>query len=310
MAGLPQDYQDLSASQKRDALWASIQSSTYPSGAALPAQGPGAAAELQLLWPPYLWATFLHSSDALPRGRVKLIHTFGSVCKVSLKINPASRQAFGGPPGYSGIFKSGGAGLLRLSPAKQNFGSFQPGAGLKILISGRPSVNFLIMPTLDGQGNDFNAFRHPYTNVLAPPQDARLRVVAASFAVAVPTLSANAAHRPEDARHLPMLEAAQVQADGTEVPIADVRAPYQIILQPTPEITAAYHVVMQEDMRLSLAQIAAGSLLFEVQVRESATAELESIGSIVMESEFLASGFGDEVLFFQHMRHRVLGGAQ
>ena len=77
----------------------------------------------------------------------------------------------------------------------KNFGSFQPGAGLKILISGRPSVNFLIMPTLDGQGNDFNAFRHPYTNVLAPPQDARLKVVAASFAVAVPTLSANAAHR-------------------------------------------------------------------------------------------------------------------
>ncbi len=107
-----------------------------------------------------------------------------------------------------------------------------------------------------------------------------------------------------------MLEAAQVQADGTEVPIADVRAPYQIILQPTPEITAAYQVVMQEDMRLSLAQIAAGSVLFEVQVRESATAELETIGSIVMESEFLASGFGDEVLFFQHMRHRVLGGAQ
>ncbi len=95
MAGLPQDYQDLSASQKRDALWASIQASTYPAGAALPAQGPGAAAILQLLWPPYLRASFLHSSDALPRGRVRLIHTFGSVCKVSLKINRASRQAFG-----------------------------------------------------------------------------------------------------------------------------------------------------------------------------------------------------------------------
>ena len=84
---------------------------------------------------------------------------------------------------------------MRLSPAKPSFGSFQPGAGLKILIDGRPSVNFLIMPSLDGQGNDLNVFSHGYTNVLEPPRDVRLKVVAASFATAVATLSKDPADR-------------------------------------------------------------------------------------------------------------------
>jgi hypothetical protein len=107
-----------------------------------------------------------------------------------------------------------------------------------------------------------------------------------------------------------MLEAAQVMSDGTAVPAADVSAPYQITLQPTAEITAAYQAVINKDMRLGLGQIAAGSALFEVQVRESASAEPKVIGSIVTESEFLASEFGDKSLFFQHMRHRTIGGAQ
>ena len=92
-AGFPADYQDLIAAQKIDALWGSIQASTYPAATALPTEEPSAAAQLRLLWPPYLWATFLHSSDLMPKGRAKLIHTFGSVCKVSLKINTTSRQA-------------------------------------------------------------------------------------------------------------------------------------------------------------------------------------------------------------------------
>lgn len=107
-----------------------------------------------------------------------------------------------------------------------------------------------------------------------------------------------------------MLEAAQVMSNGTAVPAADVSAPYQITLQPTAEITSAYKAVINDDMRLGLGQIAAGSVLFEVQVRESASAEPEVIGSIVTESEFLASEFGDKSLFFQHMRHRSIGGAQ
>ncbi len=96
---------------------------------------------------------------------------------------------------YTGIFKSGGIGLLRISAAKQAFGSFQPGAGLKILIDKRPSVNFLVMPSLDGQGDDMNAFKNSYTNVLAPPKNAALKVVAVAFECAVSGLSRNPAER-------------------------------------------------------------------------------------------------------------------
>ena len=84
---------------------------------------------------------------------------------------------------------------MRLSAAKQNFGTFQPGAGLKIFIDGRPSVNFLVMPALDGQQDDLNAFSNSYSNVLAPPQMTALKVVAVAFECAVSRLSRNPADR-------------------------------------------------------------------------------------------------------------------
>ncbi len=84
---------------------------------------------------------------------------------------------------------------MRISAAKQNFGTFQPGAGLKIFIDGRASVNFLVMPALDGQGDDLNAFRKSYTNVLTPPQMTALKIVSVAFECAVSRLSRNPADR-------------------------------------------------------------------------------------------------------------------
>lgn len=91
-------YEALDASQKLDKLWKGIQGSIYPAGTALPTQEPGAAEQLGLVWPPHLKPSFLHCSDILPAGRSKLIHTFGSVAKVTLQIDSASRQATLHPP--------------------------------------------------------------------------------------------------------------------------------------------------------------------------------------------------------------------
>ncbi len=66
---------------------------------------------------------------------------------------------------------------------------------------------------------------------------------------------------------------------------------------------------MNEDVRLGLAQIPAGTVLFHVKARESEAAVAEVIGSLKTESSFVASEFGDRSLFFQHMRHRNIGGA-
>ncbi len=86
-------YEALTARQKLDTLWPSIQGSAYPAGTALPKKEPGAAEQVGLVWPPHLKPTFMHSSDIMPARRSKLIHTFGSVAKVSLQIKSTSRQA-------------------------------------------------------------------------------------------------------------------------------------------------------------------------------------------------------------------------
>ncbi len=57
-------------------------------------------------------------------------------------------------------------------------------------------------------------------------------------------------------------------------------------------------------MRLALAELPKGTILYNVHVRESANSDLALLGELVTESEFVASEYGDKQLFFQHMRHR------
>jgi len=51
---------------------------------------------------------------------------------------------------YTGIFKTGGVGILRLSRATAS-DPFTPGLALKLLVDGDSSVNFHAMYSLDGQ---------------------------------------------------------------------------------------------------------------------------------------------------------------
>ncbi len=57
-------------------------------------------------------------------------------------------------------------------------------------------------------------------------------------------------------------------------------------------------------MRTALAEIPAGTTLYDVYVRKILEDPLERIGSLETQGPFVASSYGDEKLFFQHMRHR------
>ena len=112
--------------------------------------------------------------------------------------------------------------------------------------------------------------------------------------------------RPEGPGKLPLLEAAQIQADGTHVPPAEVKTPYEIIFEPTKEVQGLFAAHLEGDMRTALGALPAGTVLYNVLLTASREpdAERHMAGTITMTSEFLASKFGDEQLFFQHMRHR------
>ena len=118
------------------------------------------------------------------------------------------------------------------------------------------------------------------------------------------------ARRPESPEILPLLEAAQTKADGSKVPPAEVRTPFEIIFEPTKEVQGLYAKQLAEepegDMRIALGSLSIGTVLYNVLLTATrdADAERHLAGTITMTSKFIASKFGDENIFFQHMRHR------
>lgn len=112
--------------------------------------------------------------------------------------------------------------------------------------------------------------------------------------------------RPEGPGKLPLLEAARILADGSQVPPAEVKTPYKIIFEPTKEVQGLFAAHLDGDLRTALGALPVGTVLYNVLLTGSREpdAERHLAGTITMTSEFLASKFGDEILFFQHMRHR------
>ena len=116
---LPSNYQDLSADDKQRLLWKNVISNPY-SLSNLPTDQPSVLTLSKLFNPIYDRPSFVTESDEIPYpGREKFIHTYGSVAEVELRITQNSS--------FTGIFRSGGIGLARLSLARQNDANFIPG---------------------------------------------------------------------------------------------------------------------------------------------------------------------------------------
>ena len=58
----------MSAAEQRDALWAQIESSAYASNQSLPGNDDLGLSSTGLFIPPFLWQTFFHQGDTMPRG--------------------------------------------------------------------------------------------------------------------------------------------------------------------------------------------------------------------------------------------------
>lgn len=291
MAELPADYQKLRALEKRALLWERIEQSAYPADA-LPSKGhiPFVlnAACHGLMSIPYLKKTFLHPADELPKHRTKIIHTYGSVCGV--KLVPVEGQP------YSGIFSSGAIGLLRISlalPAR----SFTPGIGVKLFIDGHPSVNTVAMHSLKGQGDDCNVFSESNDNpASAEFAGLPMRILYYFFKRTADALKADAPRM--EWFYMPFDEWGRWRADGTEE--SEVHCPYGVSFAPAEAQTSRDKT---PDFRLKLRQIEAGTRLFRVMAFDANEAKAQKhIGDMISTTPFVASSYGDQKLFFQHLK--------
>lgn len=293
--GLPSNYTYLSAIDKQEALWKNILATEYST---LPTAEP-LSSSMKLFDPFYLFASFTNVSDEMPEGREKLIHAYGSVAEVEFRITN---------PKYEGVFHSGGIGLARLSIARLSTAkdSFTPGMAVKILIDAvsnydTPSVNFHVMNSVDGQGKDHYFFSRPFSNILPEPQSAVGILISHAFERAVKLMNAFQNTNIPSAGHLPLTSACAVESSGKWSPAGDGTCPYQIIFEPSgsEELGLAWQSP-ENDFRKDFAKIHPGTKLYDVFVKGNAGGDEEKIGSLVTQSRFVASSYGDTKLFFQH----------
>ena len=157
---------------------------------------------------------------------------------------------------------------------------------LKILIDQHPSVNLLVMNSLDGQGKDRNFFKNEFSHILPKPNKIELRIIELYFKAFV-----------SSPRHLSLEHFSKIENNGTtiEAPLT----PYQIIFVPTTEVQI--NSKTRKDFRNELKQLSEGAHLYRIEALENnESSERLHIGDLYLKSPFVASEYGDEKLFFQH----------
>jgi hypothetical protein len=226
--------------------------------------------------------TFDAVSDVFPQAREKYIHSVGVVGGIKF-------ESSGDHP-YTGIFKGAEHGLIRFSSAKQPglpavpgiVPAFTPGVGIKFLRDGRPSSNFVAMPSLDGQWcTDSNFFSKDFSNHVAATGDFALKLIAAKF---------------WQASYCPLMVGLSDLASETEGQIGVF--PYQLILHPLVDVQCS--CLSYSTCLKNFGEIKVGTQLFEVRAVSEPAAEAQVIGHITLTSQTQTSKFGDESLFFKH----------
>lgn len=290
-ASVPDGYESLKACDKQDVLWQKIQTSLHRE---LPPLRSFGAFQLLAMAKQHVSTKGSHVSDFAPPGWTKYLHNRGMIAKV--KIVPASQK-------YTGLFQGADCALLRLSLTFQPGGSraVAPGLALKILRDGVPSANVSALVALDGQGGDYNFFKYPMSNIVP---------ISGSFGAGlVHKVFATASKWPEE---LLASDFAAVDVRGAKV--ASVVSPRQLFFVPGEGLALPSE---EHELRDDFIKIPNGTTIYHVRAvpekfagfnyadyKPETVAEFlkqsEPVADIVMTSEFRASAFGDEGIFFRH----------
>lgn len=226
--------------------------------------------------------TFNPPAETLPGGRKKLIHPLGSIAQVEYR-SYENHQ-------YTGMFQGGDSCVARLSLAAdpESIG-FAPGMAIKCFTEGNnPSVNFISMYSLDGQGEDYNFFSNEFSNIVEEPASMALKVVESTVF-----------NRASKCATWLSLE--QFASLGNEGQLSGpVSHPVQLFLVPTKE--AQFSSAKGRDFRNDLETLSAGTKLWYVEATATRGGERVRIGEIATRSSFISAKYCDETLFFQHSK--------
>jgi hypothetical protein len=228
-------------------------------------------------------------ADQIPRRWKKAIHAHGSVAKVSFRAVDATP--------WSGVFQGAQHGLLRLSlTGAPEARSYAPGMALKLLRDRICSANLSALVSLTGQGGNYNFFANELSNIVPVVREFGPKAINLIFrrVTRYPTrlYLQNFADADEQGQH-----------------VAQPRFPAQVFFRPAAGL--GFPSTSGHDFRRDLESLNPGSLLYEVlapppDISEDSDqrAAAVPIGSLWLESGFVASQYGDSQLFFRHQRFR------
>lgn len=276
------EYQQLSASEKGDYLWNEMERTKYQTLPKWNGREFLPILSLALPWngekrQQYISVSVERRLDFMPEGRKKLVHTYGSTAKFNF-------EASDNP--YSGIFATGGEGIVRFSLAVDPRFGVLPGAAFKFLIDGEPSENIQVMHALAAQKN-YNFFEKSFSNILPMPQSPFLKPLISVFEAGSKTPN------KVGLDHL-----AKIDRFGNRIMTDDINSPEMIVLEPNSDLDFSDK---KHEIRNDFSEIPDGTLLYVVYA-QLADGEKIYLGEIFSSSRFVASSFGDEVLFFHHKR--------
>ncbi len=281
---LPDNYPSLDRKTKLGLLWQRVCADEY--GDVLPSEPPSGFDRRLLFTPGHNRVAVEHVSDEMPEGRVKLLHRYGAVAQVELVIL--------NDLGYTGVFASGGHGLLRYSDAA---GGETPEHSfvLKLLVDGRPSLNLHVLRAepIHGEVADIHdPFQLSYSSIAAKAETAATKALEVAFDGTAKILHASRLGATE----LPLNHLAEVTDNGCAV--SEPRAAFRVDFHATSEARSAYQ--SRGDSRLSLGTFQPGMRLFSIHASDTGEGGERPWAELVLRSRFVASAYGDERLFFQH----------
>ena len=244
--------------------------------------------------------TFDDQFEVLPKGRSKVIHAQGAVCKITLDVSADS--AYTGilkPGNQSGFLRLGSAVSLNLNPVEKKVAATLglpppfPGYGIKFLRSGRRSANWVGLRQA-GPGKSYNFFDGPLSNHVNPPDNA---VLTAKFQQTSGCINM-----------VGLSDACAYEQDGSAVNKEALNFPFELLFEPTVDVANMFPGTKKSNTKFltELESIPAGTPLFKVVAfaspADAKAGKSEEIGVISTASNCYRSTWGDAMLFMRHQR--------
>lgn len=296
------------AADKRDAIWKHVVPYTAAEERRL--------SETMTLWdrvqfgskalrPKYLRATLNHRGDVMPSShKAKVLHPYGVVAPVEWV--PAKKKHV-----FSGLFKTGTVGLLRLSLGVPNWRKeWLPGLALKLFIDDQAPADVVAVASLnpitrdDERGQFFRSTLR--TRVEAPWRGSNGWAL---YTAAQQTLDKHATKPPGRPRNrpsalvFPTTSVALRTRDGKAVKTA--KSPIELRFRPTQDADAQWQAFRGADdhFRRKFESISPGTALYDVEGihrTRNLSKRVIPLGTLKLTHPFVGGSYGDTQLFFRH----------